>query len=186
MDRRPVILGFSGSIRAQSANSAILHTLAEGIADRADMRIEPLGDVPLYNADLDGERQPERIAQLKAAVAAADALVMATPEYNYGISGVLKNAIDWISRPAYGSPLKGKPVLIITASPAATGGVRAQQQMRDTLAACLARVIARPEVVVPFVHEKVRDGRLVDQATRDFAMAAMDDLLAEVRLLRSA
>lgn len=183
---RPLILGFSGSLRKNSTNTAILATLAEAVADRAELRTESLADVPLYNADLDDDGRPPRVAELKALVAEADGLVMATPEYNYGMSGVLKNAIDWISRPAYNSVLKGKPILVITSSLAATGGVRAQQQVRDTLAACLSRVIARPEVVIPFAYDKVRDGRLVDESSLAFAIAAIDDLLAEIALLTSA
>ena len=180
---RPVILGFSGSLRKDSSHAAILRTLGEAVADRADLRLMPLDDVPLYNADHDGDDRPAAVTMIKRRIGEADGVIMATPEYNYGISGVLKNAIDWISRPAYNSPLKGKPALIITSSPGATGGVRAQQQMRDTLAATLSRVVARPEVVIHGVYQKVKDGRLVDAESLNFATAAVDDLLAEIVLV---
>lgn len=180
---RPLLLGFSGSLRKGSANTAILETLAEAVADRADLQIHPLGDVPMYNADLDGDARPDTVTRLKEAVSRADGVVIASPEYNYGIPGMLKNAIDWISRPGYNSPLKGKPALIVTSSPAAMGGVRAQQQLRDTLAATLSRVIARPEVVIPGVYQKIENGRLIDEPSLSFAVAAIDDLLAEIALV---
>lgn len=180
---RPVILGFSGSLRQASFSTAIFQTLAEAVADRADLRLVPLHDVPMYNADHDGDDRPKIVSQIKQAVEDAGGLVFVLPEYNYGIPGLLKNAIDWISRPAYASPLKGKPALIMTCSVAITGGVRAHQQMRDTLAATLSRPITRAEVVIPTVHQKIANGRLVDEASLAFAIAAMDDLFAEIALL---
>jgi chromate reductase len=106
---------------------------------------------------------------------------MISPEYNHGMSGVLKNALDWASRPYGRSALKGKPVLTMTASPAFTGGVRAQQQMNETLVSIPARLVLRPQIVIGSVHDKVRDGRLVDEATLSFALAGVDDLLETIR-----
>ena len=91
-------------------------------------------------------------------------MILASPEYNYGMSGVLKNALDWLSRPYGASALKGKPVLNITASPAFTGGVRAHQQMNETLAAIGARTLARPQIVIGAVHQKLTENRLTDAA----------------------
>ena len=179
------ILAISGSLRRESFNTAILKTLGEGL-EGVDFEIFPLNDVPLYDQDLDTATPPAGVAALRAAIAAADGLVIASPEYNYSISGVLKNALDWASRPAMKSPVRGKPILIMTASPAFTGGVRAQHEMRETLSGMMGRVIARPQVVIGMVHEKIRDGRLTDQAALDFALAAVADLLAEVALLRGA
>src|SRR5260370_35610697 len=105
------------------------------------------------------------------------------------MSGALKNALDWASRPYGRSALRSKPVLTMTASPAFTGGVRAQQQMNETLASIPARLVLRPQIVIGGVHEKVRDGRLVDDATLRFALASVDDLLDEIgaaRFLRAA
>ena len=107
-----------------------------------------------------------------------------SPEYNHGMSGVLKNAVDWASRPFRRSVLKGKPVLTMTASPAFTGGVRAQQQMNETLASIPARPVFRPQIVIGGVHEKVRDGRLIDEAAIGFALAGVDDLVEEIRAVR--
>jgi chromate reductase len=178
------LLGLSGSLRRASANTAVLRTLEEALAPKAELTIFPLDEVPPYNPDRDGENAPEAVSALKGAIAASDGLIVISPEYNYGMSGVLKNALDWASRPAMKSPLKGKPALIMTASPAFTGGVRAQHQLRETLAATLARVVARPQVVIAGVHEKVRDGRLVDEVALRFALEAVDDLLEEIALVR--
>lgn len=180
---KPVLLGFSGSLRRESANTAILRTLAEMVADKADLKIRSLADLPLYNGDEDGEHAPKAVKALKAAILAADGIVIASPEYNYGTSGVLKNAIDWASRPAYASVLKGKPVLVMTSSPGLLGGVRAQIQVREMMAATLSRVVSRAEIVIPGVYQKIVDGRLVDGGALEVLAAAMDDLLGEIRLL---
>jgi chromate reductase len=152
----------------------------------ADLTLFPLNDIPPYDQDMDTATPPGAVAAFKQAIAAADGLVVITPEYNYGMSGVLKNALDWASRPAMKSPLVGKPALIISASPAFTGGARAQAQLRETLAAVMARPISRPQVVIPAVHEKVKDGVLTDEAVITFALGAIGDLIQEVRMLRLA
>ncbi|WP_188260316.1 NADPH-dependent FMN reductase [Azospirillum tabaci] len=184
------LLGLSGSIRRHSHCTAVLSTLADSLGNKAgskaEMTLFPLNDIPPYDPDLDAENTPAPATALRDAIAAADGLVVISPEYNYGMSGVLKNALDWASRPAMKSPVRGKPILIMTASPAFTGGVRAQHEMRETLSGMMGRVIARPQVVIGMVHEKIKDGRLTDQAALDFALAAIDDLLAEIALLRGA
>jgi chromate reductase, NAD(P)H dehydrogenase (quinone) len=182
----PRLLGLSGSIRKGSANTVILKTLAQKLEARTSLTVFPLDEVPLYNSDLEGDALPLSVRALKEAIAASDGLVIATPEYNHGMSGVLKNALDWASRPAYASPLKNKPVLLVTSSPGYVGGARAHAQMQETLASALARVIARPQVVIAGVAQKIVDGRLVDEATLKFCLEAIDDLLAEIRLLERA
>lgn len=184
---RPVrLLGISGSIRKQSYCTAVLETLGEKLGGKAELTLFPLNEIPPYDPDLDAQNTPASATAMREAIAAADGLVVISPEYNYGMSGVLKNALDWASRPAMKSPVKGKPILIMTASPAFTGGVRAQHEMRETLAGMMGRVIARPQVVIATVHEKIKDGRLVDEASVSFALAAIDDLIAEITLLRGA
>lgn len=135
---KPVrLLGLSGSIRRHSHCTAVLNTLAGSLGNKAgnkaEMALFPLNDIPPYDPDLDAENTPAPATALRDAIAAADGLVIISPEYNYGMSGVLKNALDWASRPAMKSPVRGKPILIMTASPAFTGGVRAQHEMRETL-----------------------------------------------------
>ena len=180
------LLGISGSIRRESHCTAVLRSLQPLLPGTASIELFPLDDVPLYNADLDGAAPPAAVARLKAAIAEADGLVLCSPEYNYGMPGVLKNAIDWASRPSFASPLKGKPVLIATASPGTAGGVRAQAQIRDALAATLARPVVRQHVAIANIATRIRDGRLVDESTLDFLRVALADLLQEIALLGSA
>lgn len=177
------LLGLSGSLRAGSFNTAILRALVPLVAGQAELVIHPLNDVPLYNGDLDTDTPPAGVKALKDAIASADGLLVCSPEYNYGIPGVLKNALDWASRPGFKSPLKGKPALIMTSSPGAVGGARAHHQIRDALSASLARVVARPHATVAAVGQKIADGQITDDATRQFLLDAVADLIAEVRLV---
>lgn len=182
--RSPVrLLGISGSLRSTSSNTAILSTLVSLLSDKADLALCRLDEVPLYNGDLEGVQLPEAVRALKAAIDRCDGLVICSPEYNYGVPGVLKNAIDWASRPAFQSPLRGKPVLIMTASPGTAGGARAHHQIREALSASLARPIARAQVAIGGVQSKIEGGRLVDESTIQFILGAIDDLIAEIRLL---
>jgi chromate reductase len=178
------LLGLSGSLRRASNSTAVLRGLRDSLGLRAALNIFPLHGLPLYNEDDDGEHAPESVRALRSAIETSDAVIMVSPEYNHGMSGVLKNGLDWASRPYGRSVLRGKPVLTMTASPAFTGGVRAQQQMNETLASIPARPVLRPQIVIGGVHEKVRDGRLVDEATLRFALAGVDDLLEEIRAAR--
>jgi len=178
------LLGLSGSLRRASNSTAVLRGLQDALAPRAALNIFPLHGMPLYNEDDDGEHAPESVRALRSAIETSDGVIMVSPEYNHGMSGVLKNGLDWASRPYGRSVLRGKPVLTMTASPAFTGGVRAQQQMNETLASIPACPVLRPQIVIGGVHEKVRDGRLVDEATLRFALAGVDDLLEEIRAAR--
>ncbi|MDI3382878.1 NADPH-dependent FMN reductase [Xenophilus aerolatus] len=180
------LLAISGSLRAASHCTAVLRHVGTMLPAAVTQQLTTLGQVPLYDGDLDGATPPAAVAELKDAIAQADGLVICSPEYNYGIPGVLKNAIDWASRPGFASPLKGKPALIITASPGALGGVRAQAQIRDALAATLARPLSRPHVAIPLIATRFQDGRLVDTTTLEMLQAAIGDLLAEIRLLAAA
>ena len=177
---KPRLLGISGSLRKGSNNTAILSTLADAISDRAELVVFPLNDVPLYDGDIDTDPVPAGVAALRQAIADADGIIVATPEYNYGISGVLKNALDWASRPYGKATLTGKPTLTFSSSPAFTGGVRAQAQLNETLTAIAAQLVLRPQTVIASVHEKVKDGRLVDETTLGYLKAGVDDLLSNI------
>jgi chromate reductase, NAD(P)H dehydrogenase (quinone) len=177
------LLGLSGSIRQGSANTIILRTLAERLDGGTSLMVFPLDDVPLYNSDLEGERLPDSVRALKDAIAQSDGIILCSPEYNHGMSGVLKNALDWASRPAFASPLKNKPSLLMTSSPGYVGGARAHAQMQETLASALARVVVRPQVVIAGVMQKIVDIKLVDEITIKFCLEAIDDLLREIGLL---
>jgi chromate reductase, NAD(P)H dehydrogenase (quinone) len=179
------LLGLSGSLRLASNSTAVLRGLRDSLASRAVLDIFPLHALPLYNEDDDAGNAPESVHILRSAIAASDGVIMISPEYNHGMSGVLKNALDWASRPHGLSVLRKKPVLTMTASPAITGGVRAQQQMNETRAAIQEWPVLRPQIVIGGVHEKVRDGRLFDEAALRFALAGVEDLFEEIRAARS-
>jgi chromate reductase len=123
------------------------------------------------------------VVELRQAVGRCDGLVIVTPEYNYGMPGVLKNALDWVSRPYRQSAIVGKPVLAISVSPAVTGGVRAQGQLHMTLLGMSARIVPGPQVVIGSARDKIRDGCLIDEATLAFARDAIGRLLDEIRML---
>ena len=178
------LLGVSGSLRRNSACTAVLRTAAEQLPPGVTMTMAPLGRLPLYNDDEDRAEALQAVEAFRTAIEAADGLVVISPEYNHGMSGVLKNAVDWVSRPGYESVLRNKPVLVMSASNSPLGGVRAQQQLRETFASTLSRVVARRQVVIGQAPKKVVDGRLVDDATLAFIADAVDDLLDEISLVR--
>lgn len=176
------LLGLAGSIRKDSYTKALLENLIAHLPAGVEMHMHSLADLPLYNEDSDQGAPPAAATALRHAIAKADGLVIATPEYNYGISGVLKNALDWASRPYGQGVLAGKPVVTMSASPAFTGGVRAQAQLHETLLATQSHLVVRYQTVVGEVHKKIVDGQLTDVATRTFALGAIEDL---VKLIRS-
>jgi len=178
------LLGFAGSLRSEAYSRAILSNVQTSALESSHFTIFDLAEIPLYNQDLDGDSKPAGVEKFKAAIGAADGLVICTPEYNYGISGVLKNAIDWASRPGYNSVLKGKPVLMIASSISMTGGVRALGQLRETMAATLSRVVAVPEIVIPDVGNKLKDGKLIDETTVRYINNGLEALRQDITALR--
>lgn len=176
------VLAFAGSLRSGSLNRALLSAAAGRAPD--SMRIErfPIDDIPLYDADLDtDERRPEAVRAFKRAIRAADALLVATPEYNRGLPGVTKNAIDWASRPGRESVLRGKPAGIMGATKGPWGTARSQEQLKLALTAPLARVMPHPGLYVRAAHEKFDDGELTDPDTRRRLEGYLDELASWVR-----
>jgi chromate reductase len=145
-----------------------------------------LEGIPFYNEDLDHSPGLPAIAKLKRSVEESDGVLIATPEYNHGIPGVLKNALDWASRPAFQSCFKNKPVSIISSSLAFTGGVRAQYQLRETLIAMQAHLVISPEVVIGGVHTKFSDSEYNDQTGLAFIMDSLEKLREEILARRAA
>jgi chromate reductase, NAD(P)H dehydrogenase (quinone) len=180
------LLGMSGSLRSGSYSNAVLETLREKFAGRADLTIYDLRPIPLYDQDFEGEKRPAPVKELLSAIAASDGLVLCAPEFNHSIPGVLKNALDWASRPAFTSVMAYKPVAIMATSRGALGGARCLEHMRVALDSMLSRVVLAREVTITSTAEKVRDGRLVDEASLGFACGAVEALLHEIRLWRMA
>lgn len=133
-------------------------------------------ELPLYNEDEDGNNVPLKVRQFRNAVADSAGLIIVTPEYNHGVPGVRKNALDWASRPYGKCVLIDKPVLVISVSPAFTGGVRAHAQVNETLLSIPARLLGGAQIVIGNVSEKVSEGRL-DQSFLSFAMQSVDRLI---------
>jgi len=172
------VLGIAGSLRQGSYNRALLCAAVDLAPD--GMRIEVwdrLREIPPYDADVEARGDPEPVADLKRAIASAGALLFVTPEYNYGVPGVLKNALDWASRPPGGSPLGGKPAAILGATPGQTGTARAQLALRQSFLFTNTPVLLRPEVLVNRATEKFdADGNLTDEKTREYVGKLLEAL----------
>lgn len=158
------LLAIPGSLRAGSLNRRVLLVVKKLASEGVNIDFASLDDIPLYNADITPD--PESVISLKKRVEESAGLLIATPEYNYGIPGVLKNAIDWLSRPAYQSVLAHKPVAILGASPGAVGTARAQGQLKQVLLGTVSALFPFPEVAIGQASEKLgEDGSVSDQRT---------------------
>jgi len=179
------VCGIAGSLRRGSQNRGLLRAAAELAPERMTIALfDRLGDVPLYNADVEAQGDPEAVVALKSAIREADALLIATPEYNYGVPGVLKNAIDWASRPPSGSVLAGKPTALLGASRARTGTARAQLALRLSFVFTQTPVLLGPELLVGEAQTKfAEDGKLSDERTRQSVRALLERLLAWVETI---
>ena len=174
------IVGISGSLRRASFSTSLLKVLAERAASSIDIQVLTLEDIPLYNEDLDRDPEIPEVAAFKRLIAESDGVLIATPEYNHGIPGVLKNALDWASRPVFESCFKNKPVSIISSSMAFTGGVRAQYQLRETLISMHAHLVMGPEVVVGGVHAKLAEDVYQDKNGLAFMLRSLDRLREDI------
>ena len=155
-----------GSLRRQGFSRKLADAVTERLPDGAEAQLIDGRELPLYDQDLDGDEKPAPVATLLEQVSAADGLVFVTPEFNYGIPGPLKNLIDWASRPAYRSPLKGRPSLILAHSIAPSGGARVHDQLASVLFGTLSPVFVAPSFLVGATHEKFdADGALTDELT---------------------
>lgn len=174
------VLALSGSLRRASYNTALLRAAAEVAPQGVEVELyEGLASLPPYDADSDVGTGPEPVRDLRERIAAADALLVATPEYNGSIPGLLKNAVDWASRPFPGGALGGKTVAVIGASTGQYGGMWAQAELRKSLGVAGARALA-DGVAVPKAQERFdAGGRLLDEALRDRLAALLAALAAE-------
>ena len=181
------VLALSGSLRRDSYNTALLRAAAEVAPQGTEIELyEGLASLPPYDADSDVGAGPPAVQDLRKRIAAADALLVATPEYNGSIPGQLKNAVDWASRPFPGSALRGKTVAVIGASTSAYGGLWAQTELRKSLGVAGARVLENG-VAVPNAQERFdADGTLLDATLRDRLAALLAALAVEAAPIATA
>ncbi len=179
------ILGFAGSLRKGSYNRALLQAATKMVPEDAELEVFELDGFPGFSEDLEDE-PPQVVVDFKARIRAADAILIATPEYNYSMPGVLKNAIDWASRPYGDNAWDGKPVGIMGASIGMLGTGRAQYHLRQSCVFVNMIPLNRPEVMVPFADEKIDTGGTVnDEHTRDKVAELLVALVAWTRRLRA-
>lgn len=168
MENNLNILGFAGSLRAGSYNKALLRAAAELMPEDATLEIFDIAGIPAFNQDIE-VNMPTMVKDFKSKIMKADAIIISTPEYNYSVPGVLKNAIDWASRPYRDNPFNEKPVAIMSASIGMLGGARAQYHLRQMFVFLNMYPINGPEVIVTYAHDKFdAQGILVDENTRKF------------------
>lgn len=179
------IFGFAGSLRRDSYNKALLRATLELLPEGVELEIFDLEGIPPFNQDL--EMQPvEKVKEFKSKIKAADAVLIATPEYNYSIPGVLKNAIDCASRPHGDNAFAHKPVAIMGASPSMLGTARAQYHLRQCFVFLNCFTLNQPEVMVASAHEKFdKDGILTDPKARELIGQLLENLVAAARRLAS-
>ena len=176
------ILAFAGSLRRASYNRGLIRAAAAGAPTGVLVEVFDLGDIPLYNQDVEDAGEPAAVVAFKKAMAEADALLVATPEYNHGVPGVLKNAIDWASRPRATSPLRDKPVAVMGASPGRGATARAQAQLREAFVFTAACVMPLPELLIGGATAHFdRDGNLTDPALHASLVELMGALRAWTR-----
>lgn len=184
MEKQIVILGFAGSLRKGSYNKALLRAAVELAPKDVKLEIFDLEGIPPFNQDLENG-MPSKVKEFKAKVKVADAILIATPEYNYSFPGVLKNALDWASRPPGENAFEGKPVAIMSASIGLLGGARAQYHLRQVLVALGMHPINRPEVMVSSAEDKFdEEGMLLDEKAKAKIRELLENLVVWTRKLK--
>jgi len=180
------VLGISGSLRQGSYNTGLLRAAAELRPAGLTLEIYSIADIPLYSNDVELAGIPEPVQDFKARIRVADGLIIAAPEYNYSIPGVLKNALDWASRPPKENPFNGKPLAIMGASGGQWGTARCQYHLRQVAVGLNLLTMNRPEILVPSAGQKFgADGNLTDQETRERIRVMLEAFAEWVRRLRT-
>lgn len=184
MSQKTRVLGFVGSLRKDSYNKALLRMAVEVVPAEVELETFDLEGIPPYNQDQEND-PPAKVREFKERIRAADAVLIATPEYNYSIPGVLKNAIDWASRPYGTNAFDGKPVALMGASPGMLGTARAQYHLRQCCIFLNMYPLNQPEVMVPFAMDKVdSNGNLTDPKAKAKIEELLRNLVAWSRKLR--
>jgi chromate reductase, NAD(P)H dehydrogenase (quinone) len=181
MNRTVNIIGFTGSLRRNSYNKAALRAANELLPEDASLEIVDLSPIPFFNEDLESEGIPQTVVDFKKKLSAADAILIATPEYNYSIPPALKNALDWASR-GKDLPLSGKPLAIMSASPSIFGGARVQYHLRQVCVVLNLLPLNKPEVFLMKAHTKFdQDGKLSDEYSRSSISKLLQALVDKTR-----
>jgi chromate reductase len=175
------IVGLCGSTCNHSFDKALLLAAASYLTSEVKYIETEIASLPFFNQDLESSL-PEHVTQFVDIIKGADGLLISTPEYNYSIPGVLKNALEWASRPSFGFPLNEKPVAIIGASRGMFGPIRSHMHLRDILFGCNAAPLSRPEVYVNNAAAKINDeGKVIDDGTHELLKRAVDTLIEAIR-----
>jgi len=178
------VLGISGSLRKDSWNTLLLRAAQKIAPAGMSIEIASIRDLPFYDGDVEAAGTPASVAAFREQIRAADALLIASPEYNASVSGVLKNAIDWASRPP-SQPLDGKPIAVFGTSPGATGTIRGQQHLRQILANVNGLVLVQPVVAIGMAAQRLdADAKITDEATRKFVETMLAKLVDWTRRLK--
>jgi chromate reductase len=178
------ILGIPGSLRRASFNRLALEAARWLLPEGSTLDIFGLEDIPPYNQDHE-KQPPARVVELKVRVRAADAILFATPEYNYSVPGVLKNAIDWASRPYGDSAWQGKPVAVMGASVGMLGSARAQYHLRQTFVFLNMHAVNQPEVLIANAAQRFNErGELTDETSRELIRKLLRELVAWTKRLK--
>ena len=184
MEKQLKILAFAGSLRKGSYNKALLRAAVELAPENVAVEVFDLEGIPPFNQEFENN-PPPRVAEFKEKIKSADALLIASPEYNYSIPGVLKNAIDWASRPKQGNPLQGKPVAIMSASSGKLGGARAQYHLRQCFVFLDMHPVNQPEVMLASAADNVdANGKLTNEQTRILIRQLIEALVALTNILK--
>jgi chromate reductase, NAD(P)H dehydrogenase (quinone) len=184
MEKPFEVLAFSGSLRKGSYNKALIRSAIEVAPSNVHIDVFDLEGIPLFNQDLEND-PPMKVVEFKAKIKTTDALLIACPEYNFSFSGVLKNALDWASRPKKGMPLEGKPVAIMSASTSRLGGARAQYHLRQCFVFLNMHPVNQPEVMLANAPANIdADGNVINEQTKALIQQLLESLVVWTKKLK--
>jgi chromate reductase len=185
MEQTVKILGFVGSLRKGSYNKALMRAAVNLAPENARIEVFDLEGIPPFNQDLENQ-PPQIVKEFKAKIRQADAILIASPEYNYSVPGVLKNAIDWASRPYGDNAFEGKPVAVMSASIGSLGGARAQYHLRQSFVFLDMYPLNHPEVMMPFAKDNVdAEGNVTNEQTKQLIHELVEALVQWTRRLKA-
>lgn len=167
-----------GSIRNNSNSEIVMKAIKHSSPSEIEFFSIDVANIPLYNEDIEHTVLPSAVVKARHILSEVDAVIIVTPEFNHGIPGVLKNTLDWLSRPAFDNHMINKYVFFVTQSPSPLGGVRAQYQLRETLSAMLCNFVPLPEIAITQITEKISDNTLNDERTTLFLKKQLEAFIS--------